>query len=92
MGQGLSQSVPQPIGDKPIQELLPMVAFSFLDGRVKLIAEVPIWLDVPVAIEQGVGAYVLLHQWDQITVIRTQGNRIERQTVVGVRAAVQMGF
>lgn len=92
MGQGLSQSVPQPIGDKPIQELLPMVSFSFLDGRVKLIAEVPIWLDVPVAIEQNVGAYVLLHQWDQITLIRTQGNRIERQTVVGVRAAVQMGF
>ncbi len=92
MGQGLSQTVTQPIGDKPIQEVLPMVSFSFLDGRLKLIAEVPVWLDVPVAIEQNVGAYVLLHQWDQITVIRTQGNEIQRQTVVGLRAAVQMGF
>ncbi len=92
MGQGLSQSVPQPIGDRPIQELVPMVSFSFWDGRLKLIAEAPVWLDAPVAIEQGVGAYVLLQQWDQITVVRTQGNRIERQTIVGVRAAVQMGF
>ncbi|MCS6965190.1 MAG: OprO/OprP family phosphate-selective porin [Candidatus Kapabacteria bacterium] len=92
MGQGLNQAVPQPIGDKPIQELLPMVAIKLLDGRFKLIAEVPVWIDAPVAIEKNVGAYVLLHQWDQITLIRTAGNEIQRQTIVGFRVAVQMGF
>lgn len=92
MGQGLSQTVSNPIGDRLIQELVPMVSVSFLQDRLKLIAEVPVWIDVPVAIEKDVGAYVLLHQWDQIALIRTQGNTIERQTVVGVRLAAQMGF
>ncbi len=92
MGAGISPAFPQPIGDKPITELIPMLSFRFLENRVKLLLEVPIWLDMPVVIEKDVGAYVLLQQWDQLRIVATAGNRVERQNIIGVRAAVQMGF
>ncbi len=92
MGAGVSRDFPQPIGDQLISELIPMVSFRFLENRLKLLFEVPIWLDVPVVIEKDVGVYVLTQQWDQLRIIATAGNRVERQNIIGVRASVQMGF
>ncbi|MCS7154299.1 MAG: OprO/OprP family phosphate-selective porin [Bacteroidetes bacterium] len=91
-GRGLNTQVPQPIGDKRIGELTPMLAYRLLGSNAKLIIEVPVWFDMPVAIENNIGAYALHQQPDQITYIRTAGNRIERQTLYGLQATVQLRF
>ena len=92
LGKGLNAQVPEPIGDKGMGELTPMLAYRFMRAPVKLILELPVWFDVPVAIENGIGAYPLHQQPDQITYIRTAGNRIERQTIYGLQATLQLRF
>lgn len=74
------------VGDDPIHELTPMLAYQ-LRRNVKIILDGSILLDVPVAIEDGVGAYVLTDHPEEIGM-----GTIKRQHVTNLRAAVQINF
>ena len=61
----------------------------YLSGnRVKLTAELPVGINIPVAVEPNIGAFPLTQQPDQTTVI-TNG-RVERQTIVEARLQLQV--
>ncbi len=74
------------VGDDPIQEISPMVSYR-LRKNVKLILDGSLLFDAPVAIENGVGAYLLTDHPEQISF-----ETIERQNVINLRAAVQINF
>ncbi|GIV61443.1 MAG: hypothetical protein KatS3mg044_0309 [Rhodothermaceae bacterium] len=74
------------IGDDPIHEITPMLTYLLRDN-VKIILDANILASVPVAVEEEVGVYVLTDQPDQIS-----QSAFERQDVVNLRAAVQIGF
>jgi len=76
------------VGDDPIHEVTPMLTYR-LQKNVKIILDGSILLDVPVAVEEGVGAYVLTDHPEEIT---AEGVTIERQNVINLRAAVQINF
>jgi hypothetical protein len=76
---------------KIIQEVTPALTYHLKKGRSKIILDAPIFIDVPVAIEKNIGAYVLTEQPDQTGYLKT-GGRVERQTVVEGRLLYQLSF
>ena len=88
---GLQISGVQITGSKAIQQVSLSLGYALADN-VKLVAELPILIDVPVVIEKGVGSYILTQQPDQTTVLKTAGNTVERQTVMEERLSFQMTF
>jgi hypothetical protein len=78
-------------GSNPFQELTPSVTFYHRPwSRVTL--EVPLLINTPVAIENGVGSYVLMEQQDQTTVIAAGKGSVERQFVPEIRLMYQLTF
>jgi len=75
---------------KLIQEITAAVSYYVHGNRVKVTAELPVGINVPIAIEQNLGAYPLTEQPDQTTVI--PNGRVERQTVVEARLQLQVMF
>lgn len=78
----------------PVQELTPSITYHVKKGRSKIILDLPILFDVPVAVEKGLGSYVLIpEQPDQTTVVNTvAGSYITRRTVVEGRMIYQLTF
>lgn len=74
------------VGKDPVQEISPMVAYRLLPN-VKIILDGSILMDVPVAIEPGTGVYVLTDHPEEIGM-----DAVERQTVINLRAALQIEF
>jgi hypothetical protein len=85
-------------GTDLIHEVTPAVNYSLFKGVAKIILDFPVLIDVPVAIENGVGAYVLTEQPGQVTVTKVDattgiaGGSIERQTVPESRLLFQLSF
>ncbi|MDA1190367.1 MAG: porin [Candidatus Poribacteria bacterium] len=86
-------------GDGLIHEITPAVTYQFNDApRTKFVVDFPILIDVPVVMENGVGAYVLTEQPDQTTIIAAKdqdGNStgsVNRQTVYEARLLIQTSF
>lgn len=72
------------IGDDLIHEITPMISFQIVK-HVRLILDGSILMDVPVAVEDGVGVYVLTDHPEEISM-----DMIERKTVTNIRAAIQI--
>ena len=80
----------QIVDSKLIQEITAAVSCYFHGNRVKLTGELPVGINVPIAMEPNLGAYPLTQQPDQTTVI--PNGRVERQTVVEARMQLQVMF
>jgi hypothetical protein len=78
-------------GSTPYQELTPAITFYHRPwSRITL--EVPLLINAPVAVENGVGSYVLMEQQDQTTVAAGGKGSIERQFVPEIRLMYQLTF
>ena len=63
------------------------LTYKLKGDNVKLIVDMPMLINVPVATESGVGSYVLSEQPDQIT-----SGSVGRQKVVQLRTILQVLF
>ncbi|HEX4047827.1 MAG TPA: porin [Elusimicrobiota bacterium] len=84
---------------KPIHEITPSITYHFMGQTMKLVADMPIYLDVPLIIAAGDGAYVFPDQggaspaWDQITAAAGGvGDSVIRRVVVEPRMMFQWQF
>jgi hypothetical protein len=77
---------------KAIHEITPAISYFFEKEQAKIILDFPYFIQVPVAIEDKVGAYVLTEQVDQVSVLSKSGSSIERQNVPEIRILFQMMF
>ncbi len=74
------------VGNDPIHEVTPMLIYR-LQKNVRIILDGSLLLDVPVAVEEGMGVYVLTDHPEEIGM-----ETIKRQNVLNLRAAVQIDF
>ena len=75
----------------PFQELTPSVTFYHRPwSRVTL--EAPLLINTPVAVENGVGSYVLMEQQDQASVVGGGKGSIQRQFVPEIRLLYQLTY
>ncbi len=79
------------INDNPIHEINPSISI-YISRNVKLVSDLQIWLDVPVAQETGLGPYNLMSQPDQATIADPASGEIERQNTVSARMNFQLMF
>ena len=81
-------------GKKPVHEVTPAIVYHMRRGQSKIILDLPILINTPVAVEKGLGAYVLIpEQPDQTTVVNTvPGSYIDRKNVVAGRLLYQLTF
>jgi hypothetical protein len=79
-------------GSDPIHEVTPTATWYLSGQRLKLVADLPILLGVPVFTEQGIGSYVASEMPDQASVLKTAGNTMGRQNVVEARLMLQAAF
>lgn len=79
------------VDDKPIYEIS-LAATYFIQGdRLKLTADLPILLQVPIIADPNSGAYVLTQQPDQVSFLAS-GATMSRQNVVQGRLQLQYVF
>lgn len=88
----ITPSIPEPIGNKAIQEIVPSFVYYYKKQNAKLIVEIPVFINTPVLTEEGLGTYVVLDQPDTISYIGNPANKIERKTVPGLQIILQVGF
>ncbi|MDQ7041649.1 MAG: porin [Rhodothermus sp.] len=74
------------VGSDPIHEVTPVLTYR-LQKNVRIILDGSFLLDVPVAVEEGMGVYVLTDHPEEIGM-----ETIKRQNVLNLRAAVQVNF
>ncbi len=74
------------VGNDAIHEISPMVSYR-LHRRVKIILDGSFLMNVPVAVEDGLGVYVLTDHPEEIGL-----ETVERQDVINIRAAIQVNF
>ncbi|MBI3292651.1 MAG: hypothetical protein HYZ73_07590 [Elusimicrobia bacterium] len=79
-------------GTRPIQEVAPALTYYMKGHDMKIVADAPILIDVPVFTENGVGSYVSTEQPDQASVIKPATGSVERQTVPEARLMFQLAF
>lgn len=85
-------------GTDPIHEIVPAISYALRgDHRVKVTLDLPVLLDVPVVVEEGVGTYITTEQPDQVSYLvpNEQGvarGTIERQNVIEGRLLFQFSF
>ena len=100
-GNGGSNTTQQwtPGMGKPIHEITPSLTYHFRGHTMKLVADCPIYLDVPLIIAAGDGAYAFPDQggaspaWDQIaTADAGTGSSMIRSVVVEPRMMFQFQF
>jgi hypothetical protein len=84
---------------KPIHEIDPSITYHFMGQTMKIVADLPILLDVPLIIAAGDGAYVFTDQggaspaWDQIASAGAGvGDSVIRRVVVEPRMMFQWQF
>lgn len=80
-------------GTQPIHEVAPAVSYYFRGHDMKLVADFPILVNVPVFVEKNVGTYVSTEQPDQASVTATAAKGYaERQLVPEARLMFQLAF
>jgi hypothetical protein len=75
-----------------IHEITPSLTWHIKRHNLKIVADAPVYLNMPVFIERGVGAYVFASQPGQVTVLNTGGNTVVRRAVVEGRMMFQFMF
>jgi len=75
-----------------IHEVTPSAAWRLKGNNLKIIADAPVFLEMPLFIETGVGAYVFAEQPGQVSSLATAGNSTVRDTVVQARLLFQFLF
>ncbi|TLY32905.1 MAG: hypothetical protein E6K56_02225 [Ignavibacteria bacterium] len=86
-------TVYQILDSKLIQELTASVSYYLHGNRVKLTAELPIFINEPVITEPNLGTYPLIQQPDQVALAGPPTKApVERQTVVEARLQLQVSF
>lgn len=78
-------------GTKAIQELTPSLTIQFPKIHSKLVMDLPIQINTPVITEQNIGAYLLMEQPDQASLLKNNAPLV-RQNVVEARAMFQAIF
>jgi hypothetical protein len=76
----------------PLHEITPSAAWYIAGQNLKLVADLPILLQVPVFTEKGVGSYVSSELPDQASILKTAGNTVGRQNIVEARLMFQAAF
>jgi hypothetical protein len=79
-------------GKKVINEIAPALTFYLKGHDMKIVMDAPILINAPVAIENGIGAYVLTEQPNQVTYTAPTSGRYSRQTVTQARLMFQIAF
>ncbi len=79
------------VDDKPIYEITIGVTYFIQGDRLKLTADLPILLKVPVLEDPSSGAYVLTQQPDQVSFLAS-GGTVSRQNVAQGRLQLQYAF
>jgi hypothetical protein len=80
-------------GAQAIQEVTPSLSYTFEKFPARLVADMPFNINAPVVVENGVGAYVLAEQPDQVSYAATKaGSYINRQLVINARLMLQAAF
>jgi hypothetical protein len=88
----------QVTGVRAIQELTPSLSYFFKGAKVKVVADLPVQLNVPVVTEENIGAYLLTEQPDQSSLLKAGANgapslhTVARQNVVEARMMFQAAF
>ena len=77
---------------RPLQELTPAFSWLMNGDKLKLYFDAPILLDAPVVMEKGIGAYNLVNQPDQTTLLTNPANTLARQLVFQLRGGLQVAF
>jgi hypothetical protein len=86
-------TVYQIVDSKLMQEITTSVSYYVQGNRVKLTAELPIFINEPVITEPNLGTYPLIQQPDQVTLAGPPTKAlVERQTVVEARLQLQVTF
>jgi hypothetical protein len=75
-----------------IHEIAPALTWHYRKHNVKVVADAPIQLNMPVFHEGGVGSYVFAQQPGQVTLLSTPGNTVRRRTIVQGRMMFQFMF
>ncbi len=75
-----------------IHEVTPSWTWHIKKHNLKLVADAPVYLNMPVFIEKGVGAYMFSSQPEQVRLLRTAGHTVVRRTVVEGRMMLQFMF
>lgn len=76
----------------PIHEITPSAAWYISGQNLKLVADLPILVQVPVFTEKNVGSYVSTELPDQAAILKTAANSVGRQNVVEARLMFQAAF
>jgi hypothetical protein len=79
------------VDDKPIYEITLGVTYFIQGDRLKLNADLPILLKMPVMQDQNSGAYILTQQPDQVSFLAS-GATVSRQNIVQGRLQLQYAF
>ncbi|MBI4375052.1 MAG: hypothetical protein HY549_01255 [Elusimicrobia bacterium] len=75
-----------------MHEITPALTWHIKGHNLKVVADAPVYLNMPIYIERGVGAYVFANQPDQITVLTGAGANTRRTTIVQGRMMFQFMF
>jgi hypothetical protein len=84
-------------GGKLINEITPGLTYTH-SKNIRIIADLPIMVNAPVATEQNLGDYVLTDQPDQASMLKpaagatTAVGKVERKNVVAARLMFQGSF
>ena len=75
-----------------IHEITPSLSWHIKKHNLKIVADAPVYLNMPMFIEKGVGTYVFASQPGQGTVLNTGGNTVIRRAMVEGRMMFQFMF
>ena len=90
--KNFSSAGTQVTSSEPIHEITPSLAYYINGQRLKVVADLPILVSMPVFNEAGVGSYIAHEQPDQASILKTAGNTVNRQTIVEARLMLQAAF
>jgi len=79
-------------GTRPYYEITPAITYYFKGHDMKIVADAPVLIDVPVINEYNVGSYVITEQPDQVTYLTAGQGTIRRQVVPEARLMFQIAF
>lgn len=75
-----------------IHEITPSLTWHVKERSVKIVADAPLYLNMPVFYEKGVGSYVFAEQPGQVSVLSAAGNDTRRRAVLEARMMFQFMF
>lgn len=75
-----------------VHEITPSLTWHMKEHHLKIVADAPVYLNMPVYIEKGVGAYVFASQPGQVSTLTGAGATVVRRPVVEGRMLFQFMF